>query len=265
MSPDSDWQPDARRRRLLAALPDAPRWVEARALLVTEWATLREDAGAGASASAGEAVDGRRDPAVPAFVLTDPFAGLAIVCGQPAATLIAPMPPAVGEVIAYPDNVDRVRAALPGWSAQAVRVRVLDEAIGAGAGEPTHAVALIDPRRGADLPGVPAALREELLGVVADGLPLAAAFDGARAVAFCHPAACSGRYWDLAIDTVASHRRRGYAQAAVRFMVGHMRRSAGLEPVWCDPDSNPGSARLAQRLGFVETDRIWLLSPSRGA
>jgi len=221
-------------------------------MLVAEWATLREDADARAPASSrdSEASDAKRDLAAPSFILSDPFGGLAIVCGHPAPALISQMPPAVGEVIAYPENIDAVRAALPDWFADPVHVHVLGDGDNAGEAGRAPAVALIEPQRAVDLPGVPVELRDELLEAVDDDLLLAAAFDGARAVAFCYAASQSGRYWDVSIDTLETHRRRGYAQAAAAFMIRHMREAFGLEPVWCSAHSNPGSTRLAERLGF---------------
>lgn len=227
---------------LLAALPDVPRWIEARHLLASETARVAVDP---------------RAPA-PAFVVADPWGELAAVVGLPAPELIRTLAGGVEEVLAWPENIDHVQQALPDHAADLVHVHVLAQVPRLSA--PIGRARLIRPRGRAELPGAPRELAEELLEVVRAGIPIGAAFDGDRPVAFCYPAARSGRYWDVSIDTLASHRRRGFAQAAALFMIRHMQQSTGLEAVWCSAGANLASTALAARLGFKEVDCMHLLS-----
>lgn len=194
----------------------------------------------------------------PAFVVADPWGDLAAVVGRPAPELVRGLVGRVEEVLAFPENIDHVKRALPDHAVDRVHVHVLRDP--ARVPTPAADAGLIRPRRRAELPGAPAELAEELLEVVRDGIPLGAAFDGDRPVAFCYPAARSARYWDVSIDTLASHRRRGFAQAAALFMIRHMQQSTGLEAVWCSAGANLASTALAARLGFKEVDCMHLLS-----
>ena len=84
---------------------------------------------------------------------------------------------------------------------------------------------------------------------VADGLP----------ASFCYPCWLTETLWDVSIDTLASHRRRGLAACAARFMIDHMREN-GREPVWGAVESNGASLGLARAIGFVSVDEIVVFS-----
>ena len=209
-----------------------------------------------ASETARIAVDA--DAPLPSFVVADPRGDLASVVGTPAPELIRSHAGRVGGVLAYPDNVEHVRRVLVDHAVDAVHVHVLRHPLQVPA--PDGDARLIRPRRRGDLTGVPAELAEELLEVAAEGIPIGAALADRRAVAFCYPAARSERWWDISIDTLQSHRRQGFARTAVLFMIRHMAQTTGLDAVWCSAHGNPASTALALRLGFIEVDRIRLLS-----
>ena len=80
-------------------------------------------------------------------------------------------------------------------------------------------------------------------------------------VAVCAAGDVTETLWDVGIDTVPGHRRRGHAAAAFRALAAHMAR-AGRQPVWGAQDDNVASLALAARLGFEPVDRLALLSPA---
>ncbi len=106
---------------------------------------------------------------------------------------------------------------------------------------------------------VPSALLEELQDAQEDGSKIYAALDGALPVAFCYVASQTESLWDVSIDTVESHRRRGFAQSAVAGLIEQMR-PTGKTAVWGALENNPASHHLALKLGFVVVDELWVLS-----
>lgn len=77
--------------------------------------------------------------------------------------------------------------------------------------------------------------------------------------AFAYPASETESLWDVSIDTLESHRRRGYGSAAVVALAAEQARR-GKRAVWGAADSNPGSLALARSLGFAEAGRLWVAS-----
>jgi predicted GNAT family acetyltransferase len=80
-------------------------------------------------------------------------------------------------------------------------------------------------------------------------------------VSFCVASDQTEGLWDVSIDTLEGHRRRGHAARCVSWMVDEMGRR-GKEPVWAAEETNAPSMRLAARLGFVPVDGLVLLRPS---
>jgi GNAT superfamily N-acetyltransferase len=114
-----------------------------------------------------------------------------------------------------------------------------------------------------DLAHVPEALGAELRRALQRG-PVAAAFDGARAVSFCHAAYRTERWFDLSIDTLESHRRRGFATSAAAFLV-HAMLAQNRRPVWGALDADTPSISLARKYGFRAVDRmVVFLAPAAG-
>lgn len=67
--------------------------------------------------------------------------------------------------------------------------------------------------------------------------PVAAAVVSGVPVSFCYPVWTTESLWDVSIDTVEEHRRRGLAPHVVRAMVAHLGQQ-GLEPMWGGLESN---------------------------
>jgi hypothetical protein len=121
----------------------------------------------------------------------------------------------------------------------------------------SHPTMLLEAGDAARLASVPdAQLRAELEDAIQDG-PLAVALDGQAMAAFCYAGSATETLWDISIDTLAAHRRRGLAGAAVARMTA-LHGAAGRRPVWGAEVSNAASMRLAARLGFRPVDEVWL-------
>ena len=105
---------------------------------------------------------------------------------------------------------------------------------------------------------LPAGLRFEMTHARA-AVPVAAAWIDDRPVAFCYPCWITETLWDVSIDTLETHRRRGLAARAVRFMIDRMKQE-GREPVWGAMESNVASLKLAVTLGFAPVDDIVVFS-----
>jgi hypothetical protein len=156
------------------------------------------------------------------------------------------------EVVAAPESRDAVVAALPGWPVDLITVHTLPP--GVALPLPDGPVRLLAATEVVGL-DAPPDLCAELLAAARTDTPIAAAFEDGRPVAFCYAGSRSDRYWDVSIDTLEGYRRRGLAARAATFEAARQARE-GREPVWCSAASNPASAALAARLGFVPVDTL---------
>jgi GNAT superfamily N-acetyltransferase len=226
------------KQHLRASLPDLPRWVEARDLLASEASTVVPH------------------PAGDGFVVWSGERGLGVVVGPPDPAVLTRAAHSVPELLAFPENVEAVRAVLIEFAAEPATI------FRAPAGQPPpppHPCRRIGPDEIASLDHLAADLHEELSRAARDGRSVVAALDGGVPVAFAYVAAETEALWDVSIDTIPSHRRRGFAAAAALDLMRSMRRR-GKTAVWGAAASNPASANLARRLGFVEVDALWVFA-----
>jgi len=224
------------REELLSMIPDAPRYVEARAYLLSGEGAIFGD-GAGA-------------------VIASPDRMSFSVYGTPYAS-------AIDEAL-----VDHIReaAVFGGVDSRDSLVQYFGRE-----GEPAQIHWLHGSRFHPMTPREPAKvevltnsqrighvtgdLRDELEDALAHG-PVAATCVGGMPVSFCYGTE-SETWWDVAIDTLEPFRRRGLAAAAFERMMELMT-ERGKQPVWGAVESNRASMGLAKRLGFVPCDRLWL-------
>jgi GNAT superfamily N-acetyltransferase len=231
---------------LAAALPDIPRWVEARSLLLAGHGELFGPEGGG-------------------FALCDPEDELVIVVQKPDQTLIRQALKRTGgrgSVLATPEDAGYVSRALPGWRS----VRAVIHIPGAGTErlrEPADGVRLLEPAEVGQLPDMPPDLDSWLRLAVGRGYPIAAAFYGELPVSFCCVAALTETLWDLSIDTLPDHRRQGHAARCAAYMIRHMN-EWDRRPVWGAEEDNRASLALAARLGFVPVDELVIFHPPTG-
>jgi RimJ/RimL family protein N-acetyltransferase len=190
------------------------------------------------------------------FAVWNAADGLAAVVGQPDPGAILRAGEVCPEVLAFPENVAFVRGVLSAFDAEPATILQAPA-------EAPHAP--IHPCRQlglADLPLLDSAsdaLRAELQAALDSHTFVVAAFDGQRPVAFAYVAAETETLWDVSIDTIPSHRRRGFATSAVRYLITRMHEH-GKAAVWGAARSNPASLALAHRLGFAAVDQLWVLS-----
>lgn len=232
-------------RSLAERLPDVPRWVEARALLLS-----------------GECeVLGLREEPELAFVVLDPGPlGIVVVVGAPAddAIVAAADRSRGGSLIAPLEQARRIAGLLPAWTASSAILHLLGDAPRLPDPAPGQ-VHFVGPGELLRAHGIPAGLAEELQAA-AEGSPIAATIVDGQPVSFCYAGSVTETLWDVSIDTLPEHRRRGYAALCVAFLVRHMQ-ARGRQPVWGSDVANPASWRLARKLGFVPVDEIALFDP----
>ncbi|MCC5857792.1 MAG: GNAT family N-acetyltransferase [Ectothiorhodospiraceae bacterium] len=228
------------RQRCLSRLPDLPLWVETRDLLLRKGSKLLEN------------------PTRNGFVVWSAERGSGSVVGEPEPHALALAAGDVPELLAFTDNIERVRSFLPELEAEPATVFSAPEQLPPAPPRPCREISLSEIAAQAHLPD---ALVAELSGAAEHGVPVVAAFDGVLPVAFAYVASETESLWDVSIDTIQSHRRQGYAAAAVLHLMRSMREK-GKSAVWGALESNPASANLARRLGFVENDRLWVLTRS---
>lgn len=234
--------------RLAALLPDVPRFVETRGMLLE---------------GSCEILGLEWGPS-PSFVARDGEEKLVCVVGSPAPEAVSEAVArngGAGEVIAMPENVVHVAEVLTGWEALPVVAHLLGE------GERLHEApeGVVRFLSGPDEIGhLTPGLRAELERALRGGTPVVAAFVGSVPVSFCYAGWQTEGLWDVSIDTLDGYRRRGYAAWCAAYVIRHMR-TLGKQPAWHALESNTASMELAARLGFVSVDRFFLFEPARSA
>jgi RimJ/RimL family protein N-acetyltransferase len=230
-------------RAIAHRLPDVPRWVEARSLLLSGDCEIF-----GLEVTPGLSV-----------AVRDPSTGSVVVIGSPSRAAIQDAVRGImhdGSLVAAPEMAPWLTEALPGWTGTRAILHLLREP----APLPTvrGEVAFLDPNTIDRLP-ISQQLRRELW-IGAEDSPIAAAFTNGQPVSFCYAGSVTESLWDVSIDTLPDHRRRGYARLCAAHMIRHMA-AHGQQPVWAAVEENPASWRLAQKIGFAPVDEIALFEP----
>ena len=238
--------------RLAHALPDIPRWLYARSMLLS-----------GRCEVLGLA-EGGPEPHFVARELEESEDRAICVVGRPPADAIreaARRNPDGGDLLTTPEGRSHILGTLPDWTATRVTLHLLGDA----SRLPRFAGGEVRPFRVSDLAtaadDLPEELRSELELALTRGAPAVAALADGRPVALCYAADETEGLWDISIDTLEPYRRQGFAARCISYMVDEMRRR-GKEPVWAAEETNLPSMRLAAKLGFVSVDRLLLFRPS---
>jgi GNAT superfamily N-acetyltransferase len=226
---------------IVQKLPDLPRWVEVRSLLLDGF---------------GEIFGLQEEPDL-SLVLRNPYSRSIFVVGKPIENAIEA---AVekngrgGEVIAPHEQAEWLAEILPGWTRAAIIVHHLPDTQRLPEVSP-GAVGFLDPAVITQLV-IEDDLKEELNSGAEQSL-IAATFVEQQPVSFCYAGSVTEALWDISIDTVPDQRRKGYAALCVAYMIRYMH-AQGKRPVWQALEDNPASWRLAQKLGFVPVDKLML-------
>lgn len=123
----------------------------------------------------------------------------------------------------------------------------------------TIQVEFLDAHKIDKFPDAVVALQNELKEASEYSL-ISATFVDNQPVSFCYVASETETLWDISVDTLPDHRRKGYAGLCVAHMIRHMQ-TQGKQPVWQADEENPASWRLAQKLGFVQVDTLTSYTP----
>jgi GNAT superfamily N-acetyltransferase len=250
----------------LSRVPDLPRWIDTRGMLLSTRSLVFAPAG-----SLGSDV-----------VAAVPDAALASIVGRPPrATMREALLSLTGDanVLSQMEDADYVAAALAGWRRQRAIIHVLPGAM-AWDRETDTGARVFTRQTAPSFDHVPPLLRRELLdalkgrtvsrfvpgylppstaAVSRTTVPMAAVWAGGRPVSFCYPVWQTETLWDVSIETLPAYRRLGLAARAARTLIRHMRRT-GRAPVWAALETNTASRALAARLGFLETAGIAVFS-----
>jgi hypothetical protein len=184
--------PAAEPARLAALLPDVPRFVETRGMLLggnCEVLGLEEDA------------------LTPSFVVRDGEEDLVCVVRYPAYEAIVEALARsrnAGAVIAMPENVSRAAHAVPGREPQPTILHLLGEAERLPRATEGQVRLLSGPE---EMRLLPPRLRAELERILRRGIQAVAAFVGDVPVSFCYVASETEGLWDVSINTLEKHRR----------------------------------------------------------
>jgi GNAT superfamily N-acetyltransferase len=231
------WPP----QEILAALPDLPRWVEARGMLLSGRCEI---------VSSGES---------PGNVLLQArSAPLIVIAGNPPLEPLAAgaAQPGVGIVLCAPEKADEVRPLLEGWKqVGAVIYRLAGDDHPVARGPAGYEIGILAEKDGSGRLGhLPQLLRDEISSALSGGHVAAAIKDGVP-VSFCYPVWETETLWDVSVDTLESHRNHGLGAACAAFLIDHMRRHE-KEPVWGAQEDNAPSLAVAANLGFARVDRM---------
>jgi GNAT superfamily N-acetyltransferase len=226
-------------RELARSLPDVPRWVETRGLLLCGRCSVVTSPG-------GFLVRAMDGPLVCSVGRPDPEAVRAAVAN--------PVPDL--RVLTPPEDAEHLARVLAGWKESPATIHLL--APGARpAPDPQVDVRLLQDTSLLEL--LPESLQEEISWALPRAT-VAVAFANGLPGAVCYSCWETETLWDISIETVEELRRRGLARTCTAFMIEHMR-ERGKEPVWGAEDTNLPSLKLAAKLGFVPVDRLVLFSP----
>ncbi len=233
-------------QRLLSIVPDQPKWVELRGMLL----------------SGRCEVDGLEDAERLSFVARHAETDLIFVYGRPALDVVRQVvarQSAPEAVLCLPEDREHVAEALPEWRSELATIYRLTDSKRLPE-VPAGAVRLLTPAEVEAMDHTPAELKEELIEAAMYS-PVVAACVERLPVSFCYAGSRTESLWDISIDTLAGHRNRGYAALCVAFLIEHFRHQ-GLAPVWGALESNVASMKLAAKLGFTPVDQLVVFETS---
>ncbi len=195
------------------------------------------------------------------FILISQTKKLACVYGKPEINLLHRAIPSDSQIdiLALPDSKEYLSATFPKWHLETAIIHewqnVLDEETSTGL-----MFSLLSKKEIEQINDIDITLQKELLNE-AENTEIGAVVVEGKPVCFCYANFLTEKYWDISIDTLPGFRRKGYADACVKFMIEfHKDRN----PVWGALASNTPSLELAKKLGFVPVAKQALfLNPSQ--
>jgi len=231
-----------RGRKIIQELPDIPRWIYARWIILTGDGRVYARDGLETSAS----------------IIQHPTNGLTCIIGEPDADLVLRAIEAGGEqlrILTSVDNYRYIENIVPGWELSPVTIHILPHRAHRITTD-VYSVRFLDADEISSAQHVPDELKSELMDAKRRS-PIAALFVDGIPVSFCYVAADTETLWDISIDTLAEYRNKGYAAQTATYMINFMNKK-GKRPVWGAEESNPASIKLALKLGFKVIDQLYL-------
>lgn len=227
---------------VLASLPDLPRWVDARGMLMARRGFVVD------TSDGCRLICGRKDRlVVPITVELSPQVEAAATREVPGASILL-------QDVMLPAG----RFHLPDWTAEPATVYTLPPDRARGWRLPPWPTAPMTLEQIDAAAGVPTTLGDQLRDAVTRTSVWAASMEG-QPVAFAHAAHTTESWFDISVYTLERARNRGLGRAAAMgLIVDRMLR--GLRPVWRAGKSNEASHGLARRLGFEPVDLLWVLT-----
>ena len=216
-----------------AALPDIPRWVELRSLLLHEEGTVF-----------GEPTGG-------VIVSSDGFTvGLV---GYPDSSLVAQARPLFApnaEALVIEDGLEHAIGLFSQGRPRRAILHRLDGEV-ESISEQSVDIASVDQQL---LGSLPPELASEVEGAYVAALRRVEGI----VISACSAASITETLWDVGIDTMEGHRRQGHARACYLALASHLG-AQGLLPVWGAYDDNEASLAMAESLGFIPVDELWVI------
>jgi len=228
---------------LAKELPDLPRWVEARGLLLSRRCEVLKPPENQRSAGC---------------FLIEEDRSLACAIKRPVASLVQSFLQRSGsssgsyQVLAPVQTAGHLRTLLPGWSESPVTVFV--HPAPEGLAPPAHPTRLLTETDRQLLVDVEEPARSELQRALSFA-PICAAFDNGRPVAFCVALYETECWWDVELHTLEGYRRSGYATAAIAGLTQHMLQQ-GKRPAWGALEASRAPCGMAVKYGFRAVDRM---------
>jgi RimJ/RimL family protein N-acetyltransferase len=228
--------------RLAKSLPDIPRFVETRAMMLGDHCEIF----------------GLHETDRANFVVRNQEIGTIAVIGKPASeAILAAIEPhdRQGAVLAFDNNLSLVEATLPHWHSEKAILHLPGDAPTFPV-VPDRQVRFLDAGEISSLSSLSNELNEELQ-IAAKLTTVAATIVDNQPVSFCYAGAITETLWDISIDTIESFRGRGFAAVCVAFMIDYFNQQ-GKRPVWGALVSNTASMKLAAKMGFVPVDELFV-------
>jgi RimJ/RimL family protein N-acetyltransferase len=230
---------DMIQKKLAASLPDIPRWVETRAMLLNSQCEIF-----GLDETSG----------LVAVVRSDEWELISIIGYPEKRAIIEAIAMGSDEkiILAPPESGEYVSEILPEWTISPASLHLLGEGVRLPSSD--EIVRMLTPDELNASTNLPLDLKEELIEASRHS-PISSAFADDRPVSFCYAGSQTEGLWDISIDTLEEYRNKGYAAAAVTHLIKYFNRQ-GKRPIWGAEEANVASMRLAAKLGFVLVDRI---------
>ena len=203
-----------------------------------------------------------RETGAPGYAVYVPAIDLACVWGEPDERVLDALGAQVArgtQVVCDEDQRPRIEGSIDAVHAEPIHFYALPEDTEPTLPTPDQDLELwiVGPREEAELDHLPDALREEMTTALRRTFVAMTCVDGV-AVSFCYPHHETEAYWDVSVDTLAEHRRHGFA--ALAFGAAHtVMQEHGKAPVWGALESNAASNGMAMRLGMQHIGSRYVL------